>query len=116
MSGTLYIVGTPIGNLEDLSLRAARVLREADVIAAEDTRAARVLLAHVDALGASNPGRKVVSNFDGNEAGRSAQIGDRYQVSRERARQLERRMLDRLKKYLEAELGTSVDIGSLSRE
>jgi RNA polymerase sigma-32 factor len=44
------------------------------------------------------------------------EIGDRYQVSRERARQLERRMLDRLKKYLEAELGTSVDIGSLSRE
>ena len=74
MSGTLFIVGTPIGNLEDLSLRAARVLREADLIAAEDTRAARVLLAHVDALGASNPGRKVVSNFDGNEAERSAQI------------------------------------------
>jgi RNA polymerase sigma-32 factor len=44
------------------------------------------------------------------------EIGDRYQVSRERARQLERRMLDRLKKYLEAELGTSVDIGALSRE
>jgi RNA polymerase sigma-32 factor len=44
------------------------------------------------------------------------EIGDRYQVSRERARQLEKRMLDRLKKYLEAELGTSVDIGALSRE
>jgi len=44
------------------------------------------------------------------------EIGDRYQVSRERARQLERRMLDRLKKYLEAELGTAVDIGALSRE
>jgi RNA polymerase sigma-32 factor len=44
------------------------------------------------------------------------EIGDRYQVSRERARQLEKRMLDRLKKYLEAELGTSVDIGQLSRE
>ena len=76
MSGTLFIVGTPIGNLEDLSLRAARVLREADLVAAEDTRAARVLLAHVDALGASNPGRKVVSNFEGNEAERSGQIGD----------------------------------------
>jgi RNA polymerase sigma-32 factor len=44
------------------------------------------------------------------------EIGDRYQVSRERARQLEKRMLDRLKKYLEAELGTSVDIGALSGE
>jgi RNA polymerase sigma-32 factor len=44
------------------------------------------------------------------------EIGDRYQVSRERARQLEKRMLDRLKKYLEAELGTAVDIGQLSRE
>src|SRR3954469_25380811 len=44
------------------------------------------------------------------------EIGDRYQVSRERARQLEKRMLDRLKKYLEAELGTSVDIGALSRD
>jgi RNA polymerase sigma-32 factor len=44
------------------------------------------------------------------------EIGDRYQVSRERARQLEKRMLDRLKKYLESELGTSVDIGALSRE
>jgi RNA polymerase sigma-32 factor len=44
------------------------------------------------------------------------EIGDRYQVSRERARQLEKRMLDRLKKYLEAELGTAVDIGALSRD
>jgi len=44
------------------------------------------------------------------------EIGDRYQVSRERARQLEKRMLDRLKKYLESELGTSVDIGELSRD
>jgi RNA polymerase sigma-32 factor len=44
------------------------------------------------------------------------EIGDRYQVSRERARQLEKRMLDRLKKYLEAELGTAVDIGALTRE
>jgi RNA polymerase sigma-32 factor len=44
------------------------------------------------------------------------EIGDRYQVSRERARQLEKRMLDRLKKYLETELGTAVDIGALTRE
>jgi 16S rRNA (cytidine1402-2'-O)-methyltransferase len=74
VTGTLFIVGTPIGNLEDLSLRAARVLREADLVAAEDTRAARFLLAHVDALGPANPQRKVVSNFEGNEAGRAEQL------------------------------------------
>ena len=44
------------------------------------------------------------------------ELGDRYNVSRERARQLEKRMLDRLKKYLEAELGTSVDIDAMTRE
>ncbi len=44
------------------------------------------------------------------------EIGDKYSISRERARQLEKRMLDRLKKYLEAELGTSIDIAAMSRE
>jgi RNA polymerase sigma-32 factor len=44
------------------------------------------------------------------------EIGDRYQVSRERARQLEKRMLDRLKKYLESELGSAVDIDAMIRE
>jgi 16S rRNA (cytidine1402-2'-O)-methyltransferase len=74
VSGTLYIVGTPIGNLEDLSIRAARVLREADVIAAEDTRSAKVLLAHADALGAVNPQRSVTSYFEGNEAERAGEL------------------------------------------
>ena len=72
--GTLFVVGTPIGNLEDLSLRAARVLREADVIAAEDTRAAKTLLTHADLHGPVNPARRVVSLFEGNEAERSIEL------------------------------------------
>jgi len=76
VQGTLFIVGTPIGNLEDLSLRAARVLREVDLVAAEDTRTAKTLLAHVDALGAVNPVRRVISYFEGNEAEREDELYD----------------------------------------
>ncbi len=46
MSGTLFIVATPVGNLEDLSFRALRTLGECDLIACEDTRQTRRLLDH----------------------------------------------------------------------
>ncbi|HVX88434.1 MAG TPA: 16S rRNA (cytidine(1402)-2'-O)-methyltransferase [Gemmatimonadales bacterium] len=48
-SGTLYVVATPLGNLGDLSARAAELLRRVPVVAAEDTRVTRGLLAHLDA-------------------------------------------------------------------
>ena len=69
--GTLYLVATPIGNLEDITLRALRVLRECDVVAAEDTRHTGQLLRHFAT------GKPLLSYFQFNEAKRSEEIIER---------------------------------------
>ncbi len=61
MSGTLYIVATPIGNLEDMSFRAVRILGEVDLIACEDTRSTSILLKHY------NIQKPTTSYFEHNE-------------------------------------------------
>ena len=71
MTGTLYIVATPIGNLEDITLRALRILKEVDLIAAEDTRHSRKLLTH---FGISKP---LTSYFDHNKELKGDRILDR---------------------------------------
>ncbi len=71
MSGELFIVGTPIGNLGDLSLRAAKTLEEVDFIAAEDTRVTLKLLNH---LGLKKP---MVSYFEHNKRERGEAITER---------------------------------------
>jgi 16S rRNA (cytidine1402-2'-O)-methyltransferase len=69
--GTLYLVATPIGNLEDITLRALRTLRECDVVAAEDTRRTGHLLHY---FGISRP---ILSYFRFNEAKREEEILER---------------------------------------
>lgn len=68
MPGTLYIVATPIGNLEDLSQRAARILKEVDAIACEDTRQTYKLMIH---LGIEKP---LLAFHDHNERARTLEL------------------------------------------
>src|SRR6185436_18632632 len=74
MSGLLYLVATPIGNLEDITFRAVRLLKEADVIACEDTRQTRKLLDH---YGIQKP---TVSYHEHNEAERTAELVERLRA------------------------------------
>ena len=69
MAGTLWLVGTPIGNLEDVTHRARRVLSEVDLIACEDTRRTRALLSHLEI-----PAPRLVSYFEGNEERRVGEL------------------------------------------
>ncbi len=71
MAGILYIVPTPVGNLEDMTFRAVRVLKEADLILAEDTRTSSVLLHHYDIHG------KLLSHHKFNEHQTVGMIRDR---------------------------------------
>lgn len=67
-SGTLYVVGTPIGNLEDLSPRARELLRAVEIVAAEDTRRTRGLLSSIGAQ------PKIIAYHEHNEDARAAQL------------------------------------------
>ena len=72
--GLLYVVPTPVGNLEDMTLRAVRILREADLILAEDTRTSGVLLKHFEIK------NHLMSHHKFNEHGTSAAIVERLKA------------------------------------
>ena len=71
--GILYIVPTPVGNMEDITFRAIRILREADLVLAEDTRTSTVLLKHYDIR------NHLLSHHKFNEHGTSASVVSRLQ-------------------------------------
>ena len=71
MAGTLYVVGTPIGNLSDLTFRAETTLKAVDLIAAEDTRTSRKLLGHY------NISTPLVSYHDNNEINQAKKLFDK---------------------------------------
>ena len=72
--GTLYIVPTPVGNMEDMTFRAVRVLKEVDLVLAEDTRTSGVLLKHYDIH------NQLLSHHKFNEHGTSAGVVSRLQA------------------------------------
>lgn len=72
--GILYVVPTPVGNLEDITLRALRILREADLILAEDTRTSGILLKHYDIH------NQLLSHHKFNEHGTSAAVVERLKA------------------------------------
>ncbi len=73
-SGTLYLVSTPIGNLEDITLRALRILKEVDLVAAEDTRHTRRLLTHYKIQ------TPLTSYFEGNQQIKRDKLIERLKV------------------------------------
>ena len=72
--GILYIVPTPVGNMEDMTMRAIRVLKEADLILAEDTRTSSVLLKHFDIK------NRLMAHHKFNEHGTSASVVERLKA------------------------------------